>query len=661
VSINQENVQEKKQKKKFTTRMQKKLVVLFIIVLLAFVGLCVRLFFIQKNQNEYSKKILSQQEYDSVTLPFRRGEIVDAYGTKLAISEKVYNLVVDSKVMHYKEEYLEPTITALCAQFSIDEGDLRDYLNKNQTSAYYVVLKQLSYEDIQEFITLQEDPVAGANIQGVWFEEEYKRTYPKGSLACDVIGFVQSDNVGLYGLEEYYNTVLSGTNGREYGYLNDDNTLERTTISAIDGYNIVTSIDANVQAIVEKYILEFNKEHENEARTGPGSTNIGVIIMDPNTAEVVAMASSPSFDLNNPYDLSSVYSEEEIGALSEDQKNTSLQELWRNYCIFNTYEPGSTAKPFTVATGLEYGSLSGNETFYCGGSLEVSGHKIQCSNKTGHGTLTVAQALEQSCNVAMMQIAAIIGKNDFMKAQQDFGFGLKTNIDLVGEARTDALVYNEDSMVASDLAISSFGQGYNITMIQMAAAFSSLINGGYYYEPHVVTRIETKDGVTIENIAPRILKQTVSQETSSTICKYLAGVVTNGTGASARPAGYTMGGKTGTAEKAGRDHINYLVSFVGFVPADNPKYLIYVVIDEPNVSDQARSGYATGLTRAIMTEALPYLGLYQTETLSEKEIAEMKDLDVTLWFKNPDPSADEIIEEDLSGDGTENITNTADN
>jgi len=643
--------------------MQKKLVALFLIVLLVFVALAIRLFMISNtNEDEYSKLILSQQEYDSKTLSYKRGEILDANGTKLAVSEKVYNLVLDSKVMHYQDGvYVEPTIQALASCFALDVSELRTYINDNVESSYYVPLKQLSYEEVQVFNEYCEKEEISNSIYGVWFEEEYKRIYPNGSLACDVIGFVRSDNMGLYGLEEYYNSILSGTNGREFGYLNESNTLERTTIPATDGYNLVTSIDANVQKIVEKYILAFNEEYTNNVRDGAGSTNTGVIMMDPNTGEIIAMASYPTFDLNNPYDLSGVYSEEEIAEMDTETKSENQQMIWRNFCIFNTYEPGSTSKPFTVATGLEYGSLTGNETFTCDGSLEVSDHIIKCNNIYGHGTLTIAEALEQSCNVALMKIGALIGKEDFMKSQSDFNFGLKTNIDLFGEARTDSLVYNVDDMVASDLAISAFGQGFNVTMIQLATGFCSLINGGNYYEPHVVKKIVTKDGMTIENINPRIIKQTISEETSEQIVEYLNGVVTNGTGASARPAGYTMGGKTGTAEKAGRDGINYVVSFIGYLPAENPEVLIYVVVDEPNVAEQAHSSYAKALVRAIMTEALPYLGIYQTEPLSDKEKEEMLELDNTLWLKDMNAYEDENSSEnedtesqETDGEETEN-------
>ncbi len=656
--MNKKPGNKKNKNKQFKEYMQKKLVVLFLLVLLAFVGVSVRLLLVSvENEEEYSKQVLLQQEYDSTTLFYQRGEILDKNGTKLAINEPVYKLIIDSKVLsitNAQEEsmYLEPSLSALFACFDVDESYVRQYILEHQTNSYKVLLEGLSVEEKEAFEEYVSNSGNSSKIKGIWFEKQYKRSYPFDSLACDVIGFMNNNGEG-YGLEGFYDSVLSGTNGREYGYLNSSQVLERTIVPAVDGNNIVTTIDANIQGVVEKYIKEFNEEYRDNYRNGAGSTNTGVLMMNPNTGEIIAMASYPVFDLNDPYDLSAEFTESEIESFDSDTLLENQQNLWRNFCIFNTYEPGSTAKSLTIATGLEYGSLLGNETFYCGGSLEVSGHTIHCNKLSGHGTLTVAGALEQSCNVALMQMAAIIGKEDFMKQQAEFNIGLKTNIDLSGEARTDTLVYDVEDMVASDLAIASFGQGFNVTMIQMASAFSSVINGGYYFEPHVVSRIETNEGTIVENIEPRVLRQVLSEETSEQMRTYLNGVVTNGTGASARPAGYTMGGKTGTAEKAQRDHENYVVSFIGYVPADDPQVVIYVVIDEPNVADQPHSGYAMALVRKIMTEALPYLGLYQTESLSEKEQEEMLELNQTLWMRNIDLTIEEdtLFEEGESSAG----------
>ena len=614
-----------KKNHKFTTSMQKKLVILFGLVLLAFIGLSARLIIINKDSGEkYKKQVLAQQEYDSRTIPYKRGDIVDAKGTPIAMSEKVYNLILDNKLIVEKEEYLEPTLTALFQSFDLDENEIRTYITQNPSSQYYVAAKKLSYEEIAPFLELQNDVENNPDIKGIWFEEEYQRLYPYNSLACDVIGFTGKDNVGSYGLEEFYNDTLNGTNGREYGYLNDDSTLERTTKAATDGNTIATSIDVNIQSIVEKYILEFNEAHRDEAREGAGSSNTGVIIMDPNSGEILAMAGYPAFDLNDTKNLSGIYTPEEIETMDEDAKFEALNALWKNFCITSTYEPGSTAKPFTVSAALESGDITGNETYYCEGSMDIGGHTIHCHNRLGDGLLTVKQGIEKSCNVVLMNVGLTVGIDTFMKYQSIFNFGLKTNIDLAGEARTDSLIFDPNTMVPTDLAVSSFGQGYNVTMIQQISAFASLINGGNYYEPHVVNKILAPDGSTVKNIEPRLLKQTISEATSDIISDFCNGVVTEGTGTTARPAGYTMGGKTGTAEKVPRGTGNYVVSFMGYVPAQDPQVLIYVVIDEPNVAAQDNARYATLLTRDIMTDVLPYLNIYQTEALTEAEIEEQQ-------------------------------------
>ena len=289
--------QKAKKPQKFSIKMQKKLVVLFLFVLLAFAGLSVRLIWItRENGTQYQKQVLSQQRYDSTTIPFRRGDIVDAKGTKLAVSEKVYNLVIDAKVMLDREEYLEPTLQALGENFDLDMSAIREYVTTHENSSWYVPLRQLSYEEISGF---QAAALENSNIRGVWFEEEYKRVYPNGSLAADVIGFTTTDNVGTYGLEEYYNDTLNGINGREYGYLNDDSNLERTIKAAVDGNTIHSTLDANIQSIVEKYLKQFNEEYKDAVREGNGAENLGCIIMEVDTGNILAMASYPTYDLND--------------------------------------------------------------------------------------------------------------------------------------------------------------------------------------------------------------------------------------------------------------------------------------------------------------------------------------------------------------------------
>ena len=639
---------ERKEKRnnRFTTRMQKKLVVLYLCVLLAFAGLSARLFLINRDNGEqYEKQVLSQQHYSSRTLPYKRGEITDRKGTKLAVSEKVYNVILDCKLMNEKEDYVEPTISALVQYFGADEGKLRSYNADNPDSQYYVVKKQKTYEEIAPFQELTADEEKGKNIKGVWFEEEYRRSYPLGSLACDVIGFTSGDNIGTYGLEEYYNDILSGINGREYGYLNDDANLERTTKAAVDGQNLVSTLDVNIQSIVEEKLQEFEDTYKDAVREGHGARNVGCVIMEVDSGEVLAMASYPNFDLNDPTNstaligqnmvdadgtvLTDVISEASLAGMEDDTLYRQLNYLWRNYCISNTYEPGSTMKPFTAAAGLESGALTGNETYDCGGSLVVAeGQRpIKCHNVYGDGVLTISQAIERSCNVALMKMGQTIGKTTLLKYREDFNFGLKTNIDLAGEARTASLVFTEDTMGPVELATTTFGQGFNVTMIQMITGFCALINGGYYYEPHMVSQITSSDGSVVRNIEPRLLKQVISEETSAKIRDYCLQVVIgeHGTGHTARPAGYLIGGKTGTAETQPRGNNEYVVSFMGYAPADDPEIAIYVVVDRPNSEDQDDAKFATRIVRSILTEVLPYLDIFMTEPLSEEEQQELEE------------------------------------
>ena len=779
-------------KKEMIDILRKKLLVVFMMILAAFALLGFRLYTISRdNEEDYKKQILSQQEYDSKIIPYKRGNIVDTNGTILAVSNKVYNVILDAKVLLSKEEYLEPTLNALHTAFGLDSAEIRRYVQDNPSSQYYILAKKLSYDQISVYKDLQENSEEGENLKGIWFEEEYQRQYPNKTLACDVVGFMVDDSSG-YGLEAYYNDVLCGVNGREYGYLNEDSTLERTTIPAQDGNTIVTTIDSNIQGIVEKYLQEFNDEYENNVRQGNGAENVGCIIMEVDTGNVLAMASYPFYDLNNPRDPSRLIgmrqvnrkgnkttgeaTEEDVYALmelekavwekqnaaqdsdsdrastgdpaegaeekleeaseengGEDSENTendiqdnsqnasntenpeeedledwekedSFEEnsedissfmqpteaikakadllaqkniseeslaamddallyqnfdaLWKNFCINDTYEPGSVAKPFTVAAAIDSGAITGNEGYNCEGKLHVGDYDIKCHNVYGDGYLTVQQAIERSCNVALMHIANATGKQQFLRYQRNFGFGLKTNIDLAGESRTASLVYTTDTMGPTDLATNSFGQGFNTTMIQVITGFCSLINGGNLYEPHMVSKIMTSDGATIQNIEPRIMKQTISPTTSEKIIEYCNTVVTGeyGTGKTARPAGYMIGGKTGTAQTLPRGNGEYVVSFMGYAPADDPQIAIYVVVDRPNRYGQDDAKFATKIVRNILTEVLPYLHIYMTEELSEKEIKELEEKqlqDTIIMQQHVAELTGETVPGEESGEGSD--------
>ncbi len=613
---------------KFNKKMQKKLVVLFVIIALLLLGLIVRLMYIEHTSGKkYEKKVLSQQKYDSTVIPYQRGNITDCKGTILATSVDVYNVILDCKVLNSDSADIDPTIDALITCFpQLNETDLRNLITDKPKSQYNVLAKKLSYEEIQAFEDMQaaeketsdkksSDAEKKGKINGVWFEKEYQREYPYGSLASAVVGFTTSGNLGMNGVENSYNSVLNGTNGREYGYLNSDSNFEKTVIDAQNGNDVTLTIDANIQKIVEDKIAAFEEEYKDAAREGAGSKHVGVIVMNPQNAEVLAMANYPNYDSSNPRDLSAYYTQEEIDAMDDDTELDALNQLWSNFCITYTYEPGSTVKPFTVACGLDTGTLDPNRTFICDGYETISGHDIHCVNTNGHGLETVEDALKNSCNDALMQMSYDIGPENFSKYQQIFGFGTKTNIDLPGEARTDSLIYTEDQLSTINLATNSFGQNFNVTMIQVASAFCSIINGGNYYQPHVVKKITDENGNVIQEDNGTLLKKTVSSSTSELLKQYLYATVSDGTGKYAKVPGYSMGGKTGTAQKLPRGQGNYLVSFIGFAPVDNPQLLVYVVVDEPNAEEEFHSTFAQEIAKGIFEETLPYLNIYPDEDI----------------------------------------------
>lgn len=634
-------------RKQITLKIKRKLALTFSVIVLALVGIMIRLVYINRvSGDQYTMKVLAQQDTNSITLPYKRGDIYDRNGTVLATSEKVYNLILDPGVLweyhsdDAAKDCVEPTLQALVNYFGQDRAELDRIMQENADSHYVVLEKQLTKDEVEEFETAMED--SANRIEGVWLEEDYIRRYPYDTLACNVIGYTVSGNVGQYGIEQEYSETLNGENGRSYNYLNEDLEQEKSVRAATDGNSVVSTIDITLQQIVENAIAEFQEKYTDAYREGDGSKTAAAIMMDPNTGEILAMASNRVYDLNNPYDvvINGLYTEEEAENLTEEERLNALNELWRNFCVSDTYEPGSTAKPITIAAALETGAVHDGDTFLCDGNQTVGSHTIWCSKRVGHGIIDLQGSLMFSCNDALMQIAAKVGEEDFSKYQNMFNLGLRTGIDLPGEARTDSLLYySEDTapsenlvMGSTDLATNSFGQNYNVTMIQMAAAFSACINGGYYYQPHVVKRILDSNGGTVQNIEPVVLREPISSKTSSLIRQYLYNTMygetdangNNATGKAARIAGYAMGGKTGTAEKIPRDKTNYLVSFIGFAPAENPEVVLYVVVDEPNAEKQSSSSFAMEIWKNIMEEALPYLNIYPTEEIPEDMVDEVE-------------------------------------
>ena len=619
----------RKKSQRLQVWMQRKLILFFDGICVLFVFLIGRIVYIETTSGQkYEKIVLAQQEYSSKVIPYRRGNIEDSKGTALASSIDVYNVILDCKELNRYPELIDSTMEVLAQCFpEVDITDARARLTDKPDSQYEVLAKKVSYEEESAFETASDernsDKVEDNEVAGIWAEKEYTRQYPYGSLAASIIGFSSSGNYGVTGLENQYNDKLNGVNGRSYGYVNEDSDVEKTVIEPENGKTVVTSIDANIQAIVETELQNWNNAHllndyTLEAKS-TGSVNTACLVMNPNTGEILALASYPFFDLNNPRDLSAYYSEEELAAMTEEQKMDILNGLWQNYAVTHTFEPGSTFKTFTIATGLDTGTLTGNETYNCTGSLNINGDPIHCWKTAGHGVETVGTALRDSCNVALMGMAASIGARNFASYQSRFGFGQKTNIDLPGEPRTASLLYTEEQLEQYiNLATNSFGQNFNTTMVQLASAFCSVINGGKLYQPHLATAIKDDSGNIVENIEPVVLKQTISEDTCDIMRQYLRSVVREGTGTASQVAGYSVMGKTGTAQKQPRSENNYVVSFIGAVPAEDPELVIYVAIDTPNVGSQDTCHGSGEITHNILTQILPYLNV---PTMAEEKAA----------------------------------------
>lgn len=661
------NTEEEEKRKRRQTKilpfyMQEKLMVGFVFLILLFAVLSSVIFgMVRKNSEEYSRIVLGQRQsgYGSRSIQARRGDILDRNGTILATSEKVYNLIVDPRAITSRgdDRYEKAVVDALREYFKGDGRvdtvssllEEQKKLSTGKKSAYFKFKEDMSFDEKDAFQKFMDEKNAAYRksgnkyeIKGLSFEDKYKRSYPYKELACNVIGFSSQDNSGgTGGVEQYYNNDLIGTNGREYGYLDSDTKLQSVIREASDGDSIVTTLNFNIQRTVEKYLQEWQKEDV-------GSKMAAAIVMNPKNGEILAMASTNQFDLNHPRELdktlypdallneygkkealkkykrehdgkeisedalSTVYTPEEISSLGAQ---VAWNQMWRNVAVSDTYEPGSTAKPFTIAGALEENAIVPSTQFTCDGYIKISDGvhtwTIRCHKRDGHGTLDAEQALMQSCNVYLMDTAFQEGAENFVKYQHIFGFGEKTGIDLPGEADTKDLIYTADTLGKTSLATNSFGQNYNVSMIQMAAGFSSIVNGGSYYKPHVVKQILNANGTVIKDVEPELVRVTNSKSTSDFLKEALYQTVEQGTGRPAKIQGYHVGGKTGTAQKLPRSEKNYLVSFCGFAPVEDPELLVYVIVDTPNLEGeaQASASFATKIEQKIMKDALQFLNI----------------------------------------------------
>jgi len=649
----------KKKLKKLRTPMkvimQRKLAFTLSVIMLALFVMVVAAAVIgYKHQDEYSKKVLAQMGYDSQVIPYQRGKITDANGIVLATNKVTYNLILDPSIITSNETVIAgPTIKALAEVFGEREGftesELSAVIYADRDATYIRYQKGLTEEERAAFEEYTDKINNNLEIKdwikGVWFETEYVRVYPYGSTACDLIGFSSmGGSVGNYGLEQSYNDWLIGTNGKITGFLNQDRLSEVSVHEAVDGNTIVTTIDLKLQRILEENVQEF--------MDGTGAKNLAVIAMDPHTGQLLASVTAPTFDLNDPaaddftFVMEDFLTAEEMATLSQEKaqelaRSRALDALWKNYITTTAYEPGSTMKPITVASALEEAVVSRHSTFTCPGYYTVDGVDIQCHVfPDHHGTPDLKGAVVKSCNPALMQISERMGKALLSRYQEFWGFGAKTGIDLPYEEA--GLLIDKDVMTNVDAATNAFGQNMNVTIVQMAAAYCSLINGGTYYQPYVVKQILNADGEIVKNVEPTVVKQTVSKTTSDFLKGAMRDVLLDSRYWYERSENgdfeeYPIGGKTGTAEKYPRGNGKYIVSLASFEPYDDPNLFIMIVIDEPDVEDQSSGGHTTLFANKLWHDVIEYR--YDVELDEEEEPSQgAEDQEPSQGGENQEPS-----------------------
>lgn len=595
---------------------------LVIILFLGFGAAFVRLGYLQLVQASDLQKRAVDQQLSDTELSAKRGTIYDTNGKILAASASVWKVVL-APVYFENDEERHIVAKGLSQILDVDEKEI---FEKSQQHSYYVEVKRQIESDKREEVIKFIDRLADEHeiYSTVYLLDDYKRYYPYGSLASSVIGFTGADEQGLAGLEYQYDEALTGAPGRLVTAVDSLGTAMpfeySQNIPAEDGNNLVLTIDETIQSIAEKYMLQGIEDN--------AVFNRGVcIIMDVNTGAVRAMASVGGFDLNDPFTLTKE-KEAEIQKLPEDKRADAryeaLSNMWRNKAVSDTYYPGSVFKMCTAAMALEEGLVNENSTFYCNGAYTVADTTLGCHVQTyggSHGTQNLRESIKNSCNPALMQIGELLGIKLFNQYYDAFGFSERTGIDLPGEA--DDIYFDRDTMGEVHLATASFGQNFAITPIQMATAVASIANGGYLVQPHMVERIEDKDGNVLSTTSTEVKRQVLSQETASIICDILEENAVSGSGSNGYVAGYRVAGKTGTSEKKvdlNEDGVqDYIASFCGFAPAENAEVVCLVFFDTPTGGAYYGSQVAAPVFAKIMSEVLPYLEVTTQYTQEELE------------------------------------------
>lgn len=598
---------------------QRTAILILLILVLGFGAAVLRLTYLTTIQSSELQESAVDLQLADTTVSAKRGTIYDANGNVLAESASVWQVVM-SPVNFKNDKQRQAAAKGLSEIFDLEYNDVLD--DTKQQSHYVVVKRRIESDEREKVLelidTLKKDYSCSGVIQLL---DDYKRYYPKNSLASSVIGFTGSDDQGLEGIEYEYDSYLSGTPGRIITAQNARGTdmpfRYEQNVESEDGNNVYLTIDETIQSICEKY-MQKGVEDNNVLNKGV------CIAMDVNTGAILAMVTTDGYDLNNPYELSAKDKKKIKSTPKKKQaeaESAALSNMWRNKAVADTYMPGSVFKMCVASAALEENLVNEKTSFTCTGSISVEGETIHCSNISGHGTQNFVEAISNSCNPAFIQIGQMLGSGKFRQYYQGFGFSDKTGIDLPGEAEDS--FWKEGKMGGVDLAVASFGQNFTITPIQMITACAAVSNGGYVVQPHVVSKITDSKGNVIKSVDKKIKRQVISDDTSKKMNEYLEYNTERQGAAAGYISGYKVAGKTGTTEKRGVTKVessfseDYISSFCGYAPADDPQIAMLVFFDTPDGDAYYGSQVSSPVFINIMSEVLPYLDVKTSYTDEE--------------------------------------------
>ena len=577
-----------------STSHRKKLVLMIAAILMVCILECVRLGVIMTVKSEYYMQKADELHQRERRIKAKRGRILDRNGEILAANEVVCTV----SVIHSQIEDEDKVIKVLAGELNMDVEEVTKKVKKVSSMEY---IKTNVEKDIG-------DAIREYDLPGVKIDEDYKRVYPYNELASKVLGFTGADNQGILGLEAKYDTYLSGTNGQILT-LSDAGGIEikgsrEDRILPVDGQDLYTTLDVNIQKYATQLAWETMVKKE--------AKQVSIIVMRPDNGEILAMANVPEYNLNSPYELNYEPDEEE----TQKDKMDLLNNMWRNFCINDTYEPGSIFKTVTATAALETGVVGLNDSFTCSGATVVADRRIRCHKTTGHGTQDFTHTVYNSCNPAFVEWGRRVGTDNMYLYMGKLGLLAKTGIDLSGEAGT--IIHKQENVGAVELATMSFGQSFQITPVQMLRAVSAIVNGGRLVTPHFGLYTGSSDGSVVNEFAYSTQDEAISSQTSETMKKILEGVVSEGGGTKAYIDGYSIGGKTATSQKLPRGSGKYISSFIGFAPADNPQVIAMCLIDEPTGVYYGGT-IAAPVVKTLYENILPYIGIERSVQLEKND------------------------------------------